>query len=146
MVLVAESPVDVGEEMWFYYGGFRLNHNVKVENIGSIGLMTAERDRLVGVRQSTDEPGFIMTRPFSPQGRRLCVNARVQGRLTAELRTDGNETIQGWSFDDCDPLEESGFSQEIAWRGRQICGVPEDEVRLMFRLEGVELFTFDLTP
>ena len=146
MVLVAETPVDVGEEMWFYYGGFRLNHNVKVENVGSIGLMTAERDRLVGVRQSTDEPGFIMTRPFPPHGKRLCVNARVQGRLTAELRTDGNETIQGWSFDDCDLVEDSGFSQKIAWRGRQIHEVSEDEVRVLFRLEDAEMFTFDLPP
>jgi hypothetical protein len=145
MVLVAETPVDVGDEMLFYYGGFRLNHNVKVENVASIGLMTAERDRLVGVRQSTDEPGFIMTRPFSPRGEHLTVNAKVRGRLSAELRTDGNETIRGWSLDDCDPLVDTGFSEGITWRGRRMHEVPDDEVRVLFRLEDVELFTFDLT-
>jgi hypothetical protein len=146
MVLVAETPVDVGDKMLFYYGGFRLNHNVKVENVGSIGLMTSERNRLVGFRQSSEEPGFILTRPFSPRGKRLCVNAKVNGRLTAELRTDGNDAIQGWSLDDCDPLESSGFSQNITWRGNQIGSAPEDEVRVLFRLEDAELFTFQLPP
>ena len=144
MVLVAETPVDVGEQMWFYYGGFRLNHNAEEENVGSIGLMVSERDRLVGFRQSTDEPGTILTRPFQPDGGRLSVNARVEGRLIAELRTDGNDPIEGWSLGDCDPVVDSGFAKGITWRGRQLGQVPEDEVRILFRLEDAELFTFDM--
>jgi len=43
MVAVADSPIDVEDEMRFYYGGFPLDHNTMTEqNVGSIGLMTAE--------------------------------------------------------------------------------------------------------
>ena len=61
--LLAESPVIVGQEMWFYYGGFPLNHNAE-NNITGIGLATTDCDRLVGVRPVSDDPGFLLTRPF----------------------------------------------------------------------------------
>lgn len=51
MVAAAESPVEVGDELRFYYGGFPLDHNQMTErNQGLVGLMTCERDRLVGFR------------------------------------------------------------------------------------------------
>ena len=144
MAIVADSPVRVGDELRFYYGGFPLDHNTKQENVGAIGLLTAERDRLVGVRPRTDEPGTIMTRPFLPEGRGLVVNAKVKGRISAELRTDGNKPIAGWTFKDCDPLTESGFAQQVKWKGRSLGEVGEREVRVLFRLEGAELFAFEL--
>ena len=102
MVLVADSPVDVGDEMRFYYGGFRAHHDTPPDkNEAAIGLFTAERDRLVGLRPNSPEAGLVMTRPFRVQGRRLALNAVVQGRITAELRTDGNKPIPGFKFDDC---------------------------------------------
>ena len=150
MILVTDEPVVHGDEMWFYYGGFALDHNTKEENIGSIGLLVSERDRLAGLRPATTEPGLIMTRPFIPDERRLVVNARVQGEIAAELRTDGNKVIDGWSFDDCDKVNASGFAQELTWGGRPIgavnADVPGREVRILFRLQDAELFTFDLLP
>ncbi|MFH1744140.1 MAG: hypothetical protein ABIH23_34490 [bacterium] len=145
MVLLAESPVDVGDEMRFYYGGFPLDHNTKEENVGSIGLLTAERDRLIGVRPGPQEPGFLITRPFTPPGQStLTVNATIENELRAELRTDGNKIIPGFSLEDCDPITESGFKQEIRWRGKTISEVPEREMRIRFQLSQSELFTFDL--
>jgi hypothetical protein len=144
MVGLAESPVVVGDQMRFYYGGFRLGHNTKKENIGSIGLLTTERDRLIGMRPGTDEPGFIITRPFEVRGRRLVVNAKIRGKLTAEIRTDGNKVVKGWSFDDADPVTRTGYARELTWQGKSLSEVPEPEVRVKFRLENAEFFTFDL--
>jgi len=144
MVLLAESPVAVGDELWFYYGGFPLPHDTKEENVGAIGLAIAERDRMIGMRLRANEAGTILTRPFVPGGRRLTVNARVHGRLTAELRRDNNKPIPGFTLADCDGVIESGFAREFRWKGRGLSDCPEREVRLLFQLEDAELFSLDL--
>lgn len=145
MATAFDAPVEVQNELRFYYGGFRLDHNqMTEENLGSIGLMTAERDRIAGVRPCSDEAGFVMTRPFVVAGRQLLVNATVSGRITAEVRTDGNKTLEGWSFDDCNPVVESGFAQELTWQGRSLEGLQGRDVRILFRLDHACLFAFEL--
>ncbi|MBI5091502.1 MAG: hypothetical protein HZB26_03560 [Candidatus Hydrogenedentes bacterium] len=144
MAMVAESPVVVGDEMRFYYGGFPLPHDTREENVAAIGLMTSERDRLVGVRPNSSEPGTIMTRPFEVKRRGLTLNAKVQGEVRAELRTDNNKAIAGYSFDDCDPVTASGFAVPVTWKGQPLAECAESEARIVFRLTRAELFTFDL--
>ncbi|MCC6697206.1 MAG: hypothetical protein IT365_16380 [Candidatus Hydrogenedentes bacterium] len=144
MAMVAESPVIEGEAMRFYYGGFPLPHDTKEENVCAIGLMTAELDRLVGLRQSASEPGLVLTRTLDVRGKRLTLNARVTGSIRAELRYGNNKTLDGRSFDDCDPLTATGFANEITWKGKSIGEVQEPEVQILFKLDDAELFTFDL--
>jgi hypothetical protein len=144
MVLLAESPVAVGDKWWFYYGGFPLPHDTREENVGAIGLATVERDQLVGMRPPSKEAGTILSRPFVPDGRRLTVNARIRARLAAELRTDNNKPVPDFTLADCDGVTETGFASELRWRGRKLSDCPEKEVRVLFRLEEVELFSFEL--
>jgi hypothetical protein len=66
------------------------------------------------------------------------------GRLTAELRTDGNKPLNNYTFDDCDPVAESGFRQPMTWRGKSLAEISELDVRILFRLDDAELFAFDL--
>jgi len=146
MVLLAESPVVVGDELRFYYGGFALPHDTKQENVGAIGLALAERDRWLGMNLRTREAGTILTRPFAPRGGRLTVNAGIHGRLAAELRTDNNKPVAGFALADCDPVTETGFARELRWKGRSLGECPEKEVRVLFRPEEAELFTFALNP
>ncbi len=145
MVLPAESPVLVGEEMRFYYGGFRLPHDTKLENIAAIGLAVSERDRLVGVRPVSTAPGVLMTRPFTPpKESTLIVNAIIQQELRAELRSDGNQVLAGFSFADCEPVTKSGFARVVTWKGRTISDVATSDIRVVFRLTGAELYCFDI--
>ena len=146
MVLVAESPVVVGDEMRFYYGGTAKNHN-ETENPAAIGLATAGRDRLVGLRPVGDEPGFALTRPLLlADEAELFVNAIVSepgGLIRAELRDEDNHVLEGFSLEDSDPLRASGYAERIAWQGRPIGSAPSREVRIRFELTKAEIFTFD---
>ena len=144
MVLLAESPVAVGDELGFYYGGFPLPHDTKDENVGAIGLAIAERGRLIGMRPRANEAGTILTRPFMVGNRRITVNARVRGRLTAELRTDNNKPIPGFTLAESDGVTETGFARELRWKARGLDECPEKEVRALFRLEDTDLFTLEL--
>jgi hypothetical protein len=144
MVMAAESPVVVGDEMRFYYGGFPLPHDTREENVAAIGLAVSGRDRLIGVRPSSTSPGFLMTRPLTPPKKStLVVNAILRQELRAEIRNDGNKVVPGFSFADCDPVTESGFAQAVTWNGRVISDVPLKELRIVFRLTGADLFSFD---
>jgi len=146
MALIAESPVAVGDELRFYYGGFALSHD-EPENPCGIGLATAERDRLVGLRPSSADPGYVLTRPFNvPVGAALAVNATVSkgGRLRAELRTDHNKIVDGFTFDDCTSVTESGFAQPITWGGKTLDDVAGQELRLRFELKDAAIFTYSL--
>jgi len=144
MVLVADNPVEVGDELRFYYSGFRLDHNAKTENEAAIGLVSSERDRLIGLRPNSKEPGLLMTRPFLHRNRPITLNTIVRGQITAELRTDGNKVIPGFSYADSVPVTTSGFAQPLQWKGSAAGVIPSEEVRLLLRLENAEVFTFSL--
>lgn len=146
MVLLAESPVAVGDELRFYYGGFAKSHNEQ-ENPCAIGLATAGRDRLVGLRPSGAEPGYVLTRPILvPQAPSLSVNATVNsgGELRAEVRTDNNKTVEGFTFEDCTPVTGSGYHQEIRWGDKTLADLAGQELRIRFLLNDAALFTFRL--
>jgi hypothetical protein len=143
MVLPMESPVEVGDELRFYYGGFQLDHHA-AQNPCGIGLMTAERDRIAGLRPTTGEPGVVMTRPVPTANSRLTVNAKVAGSITAELRTDNNKPIPGFEFADCVPVTKSGFAVPLTWKSGELAQTPEAFARIVFRLQNAELFTFSL--
>jgi hypothetical protein len=149
MVLIAESPVIVGDEMRFYYGGMALDHNNK-DNPASIGLATGERDRLVGLRPSGEAPGYVLTRPLLlPDAAELMVNVVVSeggGSIRAELRDDDNHVLDGFSLEDSDPVNASGYAQPVTWQGRHIGAAPLQEVRIRFEATSADIFAFDFAP
>ena len=73
------------------------------------------------------------------------MNTRVRGRLTAELRTDGNQPVPGFTLADCDGVSRTGFAQQLRWKGHGLGECIETEVRVLFRLEDAELFAFELS-
>ncbi len=147
MVLITESPVIMGDEMRFYYGATNEDHNSKTR-VAAIGMATAERDRLVGLRPSGEEPGFVLTRPILVgDGATLFINARfpeVKGVIRAELRNDNNKTIEGFSLEDSDPVKQTGYTQPVTWQGKEIGDAPIQEVRIRFEVTGAEVFSYDL--
>lgn len=146
MVLIAESPVAVGNELRFYYGGFAQNHNAP-QNPCAIGLATAERDRLVGLRPSGEAPGYVLTRPFIvPEGAELHVNATVNpgGAVRVEVRTDGNKVVEGYSLDDAISVGESGFESPVTWAEKPLRDLAGQEVRLRFEVKDAAVFTYSI--
>jgi hypothetical protein len=99
----------------------------------------------VGLRPSGDEPGYVLTRPFVvPESASLTVNATVNegGTLRAELRTDNNKTIDGFTLDDCAPVGKGGFAETITWGEKKLDAVVGQELRLRFELRDAAIFTY----
>jgi predicted GH43/DUF377 family glycosyl hydrolase len=146
MVLLTESPVIVGDEMRFYYGGAPKDHNSK-DNPFSIGLATGERDRLVGLRPSGDAPGYVLTRPLLlADAAELFVNIVVSGNggsVRVELRDDDNHVLEGFSLEDSDPVNTTGYAQPVTWQGQPIGAAPSQEIRIRFEATNAQIFAFD---
>ena len=70
------AAVPVGDEVFFYYGGYARGHKVAPATERQIGLARMKRDRYLGLAPSNDEGRFV-TRPFVVPDGRLTVNARA---------------------------------------------------------------------
>ena len=95
------AAVPVGDEVFFYYGGYARGHKVGPATERQIGLARMKRDRYLGLGPSNDEGRFV-TRPLRlvPDGR-LTVNARAtRGRSSSDC-----STRRGDPLDDLGPAE-----------------------------------------
>jgi len=147
MVAAAESPVVVGDKMRFYYGGWAGSHDVISK--GAVGMATAERDRLVGLRPKPGQTGYALTRPLPrPATGDLTLNATIDGEkgsVRVEIRNDLGEPIPGFTADDCDVLTTSGFEKVLRWKGGSISKAPVGDIRLRFEVRDATLYTYDLS-
>ena len=78
----------------------------------------------------------------------MVVNCTVEpdagGAVAAELRTDDNKPIHGFTLDDCDDVTQSGFEQTVRWRGKDLSEADTDQFRILFRLKEAAIYTFDI--
>jgi hypothetical protein len=68
--------------------------------------------------------------------------------LRAQLRdADTEKVIDGYGFNDCDPVNEGALNRQIAWRGSpSLAGVKAKRIRVEFQLHGAldapQLYSF----
>jgi len=146
MIIPAEGPVVVGDELWFYYAGDKAPH-LLADQIPAVGLAIADRDRLIGLRPEQGRTGFALTRPFNkPACGDLVLNATIDGpagEIRVELRDDFGKPIPGFTAKDCNPVKVSSFAAPVRWQGRSISEAPPGELRMRFEIENGTLFTYD---
>ena len=120
-------PVQVGDDLFFYYGGTNMTHNYKIMNQEKtlkmrLGLATVRRGRLVGYHAG-DAEGELLTRPFLLDKPCLLLNTDAAGGevRAALMRADGRP-IPGYSKDVCEPLHSDGLDMPLRWQGKRDLG------------------------
>jgi hypothetical protein len=139
----------VGDELWFYYTGFRgdpANHRDRhgyhagMYAHGATGIAKLRRDGFASLRAGALEQS-VLTRPVTFTGGHLFVNAT--GTLRAEVCTEQGVPIPGFTAVDC--LENTGDHTKVGvrWRGdanlARLAGQP---VRFRFYLQHGDLYAF----
>ncbi|NOX63186.1 MAG: hypothetical protein GXP42_14770 [Chloroflexi bacterium] len=134
-----DSVVDVGDELYLYYGGYRWGHKYKPREDRQIGLVKLPKDRFVA-REAGSEPGRIMTPLLFLDGDALRLNVDAsQGWVEVRILDENNilaaacERISG-----VDALAQSLNCEPAV---STLSGLP---VRLEFRLQNASLFAFYL--
>jgi hypothetical protein len=139
--LASNPPLEVGDELWFYYSGRTYRHSPydgpdRGESGGGIGLATVKRDRFVSLGASFDG-GEIVTKPLKLTGSGLHLNVRSDfGEVRVELigadgsRLARSKPVRADTLDAAVEWEEGGFESVTG------------PVSLRFNLRNALLFAF----
>ena len=146
-ILAASRPLEIGDELWFYYTGVDRRYNPDGSWAGGIHLAKLRRDGFVSF-YAGDEGGFVETRAIRFAGSRLFVNADASG---GEIRVDivnarGREVLEGWEPEKCDPILGDHLQTEVKWQGRELRSVVDKTVRFRFHLRDAHLYSFWVEP
>ncbi len=141
MVLTASEPVLVGEELWFYYGGWQKQHHEWGET--SIGIAKLRRDGFVSL-DAGEKEGELLTRPVTVSGPRLKVNAAAAGgAVAAEVLDESGRVIPGYGRKECRPVAADTTAGELTWAGnRNLSALAGRKVRVRFFLKQAHLYSF----
>ena len=143
-------PLQVGEELWFYYSGSATTIGPFVEWITTpmfTGLATIRRDGFVSLNVEKDSgAGWFTTIPLRPTGMplQLEINAkglsRGEGRILVELLEDGKALARS------NAVIEDGVEVPVLWPyGGKGLALPSGgkSLQLRFRLDGnAQLYSF----
>ncbi|HOJ73818.1 MAG TPA: hypothetical protein PLQ89_09945 [Phycisphaerae bacterium] len=137
--LANNPPIEVGDELRFYYGGRTYRHTPyagpdKGPRRGGIGVASIKRDRFVSLEASFSG-GTILTKPLVLTGSTLHLNAKADfGTIDIDaLDLEGNLVAKA------DPVSAEGLDLPVRWRQGRL---PETRtpLRLRITLENAYLF------
>ena len=109
------------------------------------------REHLVDISRGPDSFGQLVTRSFSFSGSRLHLNSTRApiaagpgiGEIRVELLTFNHHKIEGFTFDDSDPILESGLDQVVTWNGSpDVSRLAGQAVKVRFYVKNAKLYSF----
>jgi hypothetical protein len=143
----------VGDELWFYYSAYagdptRLAPDWHVNGTyanGAMGLAKLRRDGFASM-QARHLGGSLTTRPLTFTGDRLFVNANTAGaELTVECLDAHGQPIAPFTRQHCGAFRGNATCVEIRWDGASLAALRGQPVKLRFRLDRGELYSFWIT-
>jgi hypothetical protein len=140
------SAVQVGDELYLYYGGYARGHKIEPTKERQIGMVKMPVDRFVA-RQARGAVGNLRTvslKLTAGPSSTLVINADASGgRVRAQLRDSGGKVIPGYSFNEVSPVTGNDHALPLKWKsdlstldGKTLC--------IEFELTNAKLFAFDL--
>jgi len=135
------AAVPVGDEVFYYYGGYARGHKVEPATERQIGLARMKRDRYLALAPTAEE-GVLITRAFRVPGGRLIVNTRAEGgEVRVRLRDADGTPLDALGGPDAAPLAGDVLAGEIRWQ-KPLEALRGRPIRLEFRLRRATLFGF----
>jgi hypothetical protein len=136
------SAIQVGGELFIYYGGYARGHKIESGKERQIGLARMPVDRYFA-REAGPDGGTLLTPPLALNSRRLTVNADVQGELRVRLLLPGGKPVPGYDWGDCRPITGNPISHEVSWGGKH-SALPHRASQIEFSMKRARLFGFGL--
>jgi hypothetical protein len=137
------AAVPVGDEVFFYYGGYARGHKIAPATERQIGLARMGTDRYVGMVSNRGE-GVLLTRPFLMLGERLTMNARAdKGQVAARILDEESRPLHELGEPITSPVRGDVLAGAVRWR-MPLDVIRGRPVRLEFRVRDAALFGFSL--
>ncbi len=160
------QPLEVGDELWFYYTGFKSREVLYSLNVdgtprdqatlsesekkdladgwSAICLAVLRRDGFISI-DAGDQGGELLTKPIRCGGKNLYVNLNADegGQLQVEALDNNGRPIPGFTLSECQSVTGNHVRQIVNWNGQpNLSPLTEKDVRLRFRLKNVHLYAF----
>lgn len=131
------SPLIVGDKLYFYMSGRRLNEAKK--EVISTGLATLRRDGFASMSGS----GEVITEILKYSGNHLFINAAVRGSMTVELLDENGGVIPGFSAEECNVVKADGCKIMVSWKEySDLRSLNGRNLKIKFQLEDADLYSF----
>ena len=136
------AALPVGDEVFFYYGGYARGHKIAPTTERQIGLARMKKDRYVALAPGREE-GMLRTPSFVVPGNRLTVNADAsRGEVRVRLLDQDGKPLKALGDAEARPITGDTLAAEVRWpkplsalRGKPVC--------LEFRVRQAALFGFE---
>lgn len=118
MIFTASYPLQVGNEIWMYYGGFTEGHE-DVPKTSRIGLAKWRLDGFMSLNTGATE-GTVVTKPMTFTGNELHLNLNSSGSgnyVEVELLDASGAVIPGFSKTDSATINTDSVDQTVTWGG-----------------------------
>ena len=141
LIWPANAPVQVDEELWFYYG--MAPHDHALGYVQCPGLAKLRCDGFASMAAGA-EPGWLVTPPFTCPGGRLFVNARAEGGQlsVAVIEEDGMHAVE-YAAARCAALDGDTSAGQVTWYERQDLDLLKArQIRLKLYLQRAEIFFY----
>ncbi|MGN1233745.1 MAG: glycosyl hydrolase family 32 [Candidatus Cryptobacteroides sp.] len=139
----------MGDQLWFYYSGFRGNaarpgESASLHDDSATGIAVLRRDGFC----SMSGDGELTTVPVTFSGKYLFVNADcADGELRAEILDENGAVIPGFGSSDCTAVSENSTIIRMEWKGKKdLSGVSGKKVKFHFIQKNGKLYSFWVSP
>lgn len=142
-VFTAAAPVPMGDQLYFYYGGFSQPHNSQTLK-ASIGLATMRMDGFCSL-SAGEEEGWLVTRREVFGVPKITINAKTGqgGYVVAEILDRDNNPIPGFTRSDCVPFTGDATRHVLTWRTEALpASYSVQEKKLRFYLKNADLYSY----
>lgn len=159
MVEMNCAPLQVGDELWFYYGGSGFLHHdwhsqPRLEKLDVpeakdidgggyfLGLAKLRLDGYCSLNAGPVREGILVTRPLTSTGSHIVMNAECGpgGYIDVEVFDEGDEIISGYSRKDFDRFTGDAVRHQLSWQSRTV--VPPGRFRrLLFYMRNAKVYS-----
>jgi len=136
-----DCQLPVGNQIYLYYGGYKRGHKVNRFEERQIGLARIMRDRYAAQTAGREE-GMVRTKPGILKAKALTVNSKGYGSLKARLLDATGKPLEGFSWDDMQPIVGDSVSHPVKWKGDP-AAIQGKTIAIEFALSNTELYSFD---
>ena len=159
MVEITNDPLEIGDELWFYYGGSGFAHHDwyafgrvegatvpearDVSKVGFfMGLAKLRLDGFCSLNAGPVREGILITRQLASPGTGIEINAECGqgGYVDAEVFSQADEVLPGYSRKDFDRFTGDAVRHQLSWQSRTKVP-PEPFRRLVFYMRNAKLYS-----
>ncbi|NOZ20064.1 MAG: hypothetical protein GXP25_03140 [Planctomycetes bacterium] len=149
MIYTATAPVQVNDQLYFYYGGWAGAHNSGKAK-ANIGLAILRLDGFCSM-QAGEKEGWLISRREVLAVPKVTINAKTEGDgyVVGEILDANNNVLKGFSRDECIPFKGDSVRHVLEWKTKALDKSQiEGDKKFRFFLKNANLYSYlpDPTP